>query len=422
MVFRDTLNFIENQIDTSHLDKFYQKLHKINEIQRLPPANDTYKFYFNQEKFASWTDSYIDTKQLDFKSALTNIWISQYKIEIHYPKRFYLLSNEIFTFPLMQYVFDLISQLGGNEAIFLPDSIPFAQMLSGSVRNPIIKQGIPEKSHWGICSDIYHNKIYKTGIPFADIKQAVKEMYGEPSFKIWNLTEKKHNGYLLEDFKSFKLKNIIHDKSIEPTHFTISPEKKTPKWVLKYLYVADITPKKRQCIQKRFEVSKNYTAYQLAKLYDSCIREGFLNICEKNNWPRLSDIKKSFLEDRIFRNRLSDSDYFVKDFFEMIIDQNISLKEFYSYDRISKQAYTFLQSRKIDKPEELMRFYYKIRNTYPYEKITDNNNRLLQEILDFIVTAFWENDYRKLTKEAFEKKVEDWKRLVRTRGRKKRNS
>jgi hypothetical protein len=76
------IDFIENQIDTSHLDKFYQKLHKINEIQKLPPANDTYKFYFNQEKFASWTDAYIDTKKMDFKSALTNIWISQYKIEI----------------------------------------------------------------------------------------------------------------------------------------------------------------------------------------------------------------------------------------------------------------------------------------------------------------------------------------------------
>jgi len=413
------IDFFENQIDTSHLDKFYQKLHKINEIQKISPANDIYKFYFNQEKYASWTDAYIDTEQMDFKSALTNIWISQYKIEIHYPIRFSLLSNEIFTFPLMQFVFDLISQIGGNEAIFLPDSLPVAQILLGSVRNPIIRQGIPEKSHWGICSDIYYNKIYKTGIPFADIKQAVKEMYGEPSFKIWNLTEKQYNAYLLEDFKSFKLKNIIHDKSIEPTHFTIKQGKKTPKWVLKYLYVADITPNKRQCIQKRFEVSKNYTAYQLAKLYDSCIREEFLNICEKNNWPRLSDIKKSFLEDRTFKNKLSDSDYFVKDFFELIIDKNISLKEFYSYERISKQAYNYLHRRKKDKPEEMRRFFYKIQIAYNYEKITDKNNTLLQEILDFLVTTFWVNDYRKLTKEEFEKQEEDWKRLVRIRGRKR---
>ena len=318
----------------------------------------------------------------------------------------------------MQFVFDLISQIGGNEAIFLPDSLPVAQMLLGSVRNPIIRQGIPEKSHWGICSDIYHKKIYKTGIPFADIKQAVKEMYGEPSFKIWKLTEKKHNGYLLEDFKSFKLKNIIHDKSIEPTQFTVRQERKTQKWVQKYLMVADITPKKRKFIQMRLEDSKNYTAFQLAKLTDSCIRNEFLTICEKNNWPRLSDIKKSFLEDRTFKHRLSDSDYFVKDFFEMIIDQNISLKEFYSYDRISKHAYAYLQSRKKNKPEELRRFYYKIQIASTYEKITDKNDKLLQEILDFMATTFWVNDYRKLTKEAFEKKVEDWKRFVRKRGRK----
>ncbi|NCA76140.1 MAG: hypothetical protein EOM90_07380 [Alphaproteobacteria bacterium] len=415
------IDFIKNRIDTSHIDKFYQKLLKINDIRELPPANDVYKIYFNQEKYASWTDALIDTKELGFESALTNIWISQYKVEIHYPRRFFLLSNENLTFTLMQYVFDLISQIGGNEAIFLPDSLPIAHIFLGSVRNPIINQGIPEKPQWKILFDIYDNKIYKTGIPFADIKLAVRTMYGEPSFQTMNLQEKNFNAYMLEDFRSFKLKKIIHDNSIERTQFIVRQKRKTPTWVLKYLLGGEIGLKERRFKQEQLEVSKNYTANQLAMLVDPCYREEFLNICEINNWPWISDIKRTFLEDRTFKNRLSTDSESLMDFFMLIIDKNISLKELYAHKRISKQVYNYLHIRKKDKPEELRRFYYnKIGSTYSYEKITDKNNKLLQEILDFMVITFWADDFRKLTKEKFEQRQEEYKRFERMHRRKKR--
>ena len=176
------IDFFENQIDTGHLHQFYQKLMEINAIQELPPRDDAYRIYFNQEKYGSWVDALIETKQLGFESALTDIRISRERILIDYGVRFMAFANQEIAFTLMQYVFDLISQLGGREAIFMPDGLPVAHVLLGAVRHPVINQQVPEKPQWDVCRDLYNEKIYKPGILFSDIKEALHTMYGEPSF------------------------------------------------------------------------------------------------------------------------------------------------------------------------------------------------------------------------------------------------
>jgi len=172
--------------------------------------------------------------------------------------------------------------------------------------------------------------------------------------------------------------------------------------------------------QEKLDISKNYSANQLATFVDPKDREGFLTICEKNNWPRVLDIKNSFFDDPTFRDKLVDINNEILTFFEMIIDKYISLKDLYNGAHLSKEVFTFLKNKKINSPIELRQFYYKIQDTYMYDNIIDKNNRILQEIIDLLVSHLGVDDYRALTKEAYEKQVEDWKRFVRITSRKKR--
>ena len=412
------IDLFNNRIDTSHLGAFYRNLLETREIRELPPENDIYRIYFDTEKYSSWSDSFTAKEELIFESALTTVLISRYKIEISYWTRFF--PSDDVAYAIMEYVFGLISQIGGKEAIFMPDSVPISNPRRFIFLNPSLGPEVSMQSHWSICCDIYYTKIYKTGIPFPDIKQGLRTMYGEPSFSLKHLKAKGLNGYLIEDFRSYQLKKIVLDDNIQKTYFLARPKKKDPKWVYKSIHRGILVYEEIQRKQEKLDISKNYSANELATLFDPWHKEKFLNFFEKNSWPRVSDIKNSFFDDPAFKDKLVDIDDEISTFFEMTIDKYISLKDLYTRAHLSKEAYAYLKTKKINSPIGLRQFYYKIQDTYLYEKIIDKNNRVLQEIIDFLVSHLGVDDYRKLSKEAYEQQVEDWKNLVRITSREKR--
>ena len=104
------IDLFDNRIDTSQLGTFYRNLLKTREIRELPLEKDVYRIYYDTKKYSSWSDSFTATEELIFKSALTTVCISRYKIEIGYWTRFF--PSDDIAYAIMEYVFGLISQIG----------------------------------------------------------------------------------------------------------------------------------------------------------------------------------------------------------------------------------------------------------------------------------------------------------------------
>lgn len=152
-----------------------------------------------KEFSGDWKKQWEEGGYLCFKGPLCTILINENILRISSFFRFaFYAGGEDLAKELSLFVKGLVGQIGGTEAIFLPDSIPFAQDILGSVATPAYKQGIP--INLKELGKMYDEKIYKMNYSFEDVKIALLDGYGKPCKNSKEIEEKEMLGYCYEKY------------------------------------------------------------------------------------------------------------------------------------------------------------------------------------------------------------------------------
>jgi len=162
------------------------------------PENEV-TLYVYKEFSNDWKKQWNEKGYLSFKGPLCTIIINEnfLSIESFFRFAFYAGSVELAN-ELSYFVKSLIKQLDGTEAIFLPDSIPFAQELLGSVSNPVYVQGKP--NNLKELGKIYAERIYPMTATYNEVKYYIHKGYGEPCLNSKEIVEKEMLGYFIEKY------------------------------------------------------------------------------------------------------------------------------------------------------------------------------------------------------------------------------
>ncbi|NVO02992.1 MAG: hypothetical protein HXX09_09870 [Bacteroidetes bacterium] len=156
------------------------------------PKNEIVSFV-NKEFDVDWKAQWKEKDFLVFHGPLCSISVNENYVDINFHFRFGLYAQNYGNFnEFLIFVKGLMTQIGGSEAIFLPDCPPYVKR--GVDLIEIDGQPINIKE----LNDCYQNKIFPMKSSYDEIKISLLKGYGKPCQSSEEIDKKAFFGYFID--------------------------------------------------------------------------------------------------------------------------------------------------------------------------------------------------------------------------------